>query len=330
MDDKAKFQNIQSKLERYLYEYKNSFPKNIWQLISVDFPLITLIITAIVIIELLGVGIISIMLIVLLSLPYFIVNFTKSGGLWQRLLNKRKNFKAHHAELINKIQQVETEDLQAYPDVKNYLENYHREVEKETVRKQAIRKKYIILMILGIICLIGFCVFTLNVDTRLRLRKPKTTAATPLKDTDTLANVYYNGEFYNYFKLTPNAPIASIKPMPSIFEDIINPNDSCNLDIYFVECEQPFLRAKMPHIANTLQTVDSCIFRLTITNQIGKTFYGMPCFDFVYRFHQPNPKIIDSYPIVSPAENHPYEIVRRVKYLQENAENLRYKIEKLD
>ena len=70
MDDKAKFQQIQSKLERYLYEYKNSYPKNIWQIISVDIPLIILIITAVVIVELLGIGIVSISIIVLLSLPY--------------------------------------------------------------------------------------------------------------------------------------------------------------------------------------------------------------------------------------------------------------------
>ena len=331
MDDKAKFQNIQSKLERYLYEYKNSYPKNIWHLISADFPLITLIITTVVIIELIGITLFSILLIITLSLPYLIVYLRKSGGLWQRLLSKRKSFKIHHQELINKIKQVETDELKTYPDVKNYLENYHSEVEKETIRKEFIKKRYTILMIFGIIVFIGFCVITFNADTKLNLIIKKTAAksATETLTADSIANVYYNGEYFKYLKLTPNTPVASIKPMPSILGSIITVEKPCNIDLYFVEGEQPFLRTIMPPFSSKVDVKDSCVFRITITDSIETPIYGIPFFDFFYSLKQNNRKIIESYPIATPLENHPYEIARRMQYLQQNSEKLKYMVEKI-
>lgn len=334
MDDKAKFHNTQSKLERYLYEYKNSYPKNIWHLISADFPLITLIITIVVIIELIGITLFSILLIITLALPYFYVYFRKSGRLWQRLLSKRKSFKAHHQELINKIKQVETDELKTYPDVKNYLENYNSEVEKETIRKDSIKKRYTILMIFSIIVFIGFCVITFNADTRLnRIKSMKTAAksATETLTADSITNVYYNGEYFNYLKLTPNTPVASIKPMPSILGSIITVEKPCNIDLYFVEGKQPFLRTIMPPFSSNASIKDSCVIRITITDSIGTPIYGIPFFDFVYSYHlkQNNRKIIESYPIVTPLENHPLEIARRMQYLQQNSGKLKYMVEEI-
>ena len=301
MDDKALFQNIQTKLEHYLYEYKNSYPKNIWQIISVDIPLITLIVSALVIIELLGIGFISITLIIALTLPYIYLRSSDSSGVWQKLIDKRKNHKAYNQEIIDKINGIATDELQNYPDVKNYLNNYHSELAAETARKESIKKKYYIIMVLGTMLLIAFAVFTLRADTKLWFLKDKAET-----NTEDLEVVLFN-------------PIADIKPLNGNAEKI---------KIYYKESFRPQLLIPTPAITRT-STEDSCMVRIIITNTSGQAANGLPYFDFTYYFRKENPKYITSYPIVFDIENHPYEIARRVKYLEENAKDLRYTIEKL-
>ena len=326
MDDKARFQEIQTKLERYLYDYKNSFPKNIWQIISVDFPLITLIVTALVIIELLGFGFISIALVFVLTIPYILVRTKKSGGVWKKLLNKRQTYKADNQAIIDKINMIETDKFTVYPDVKNYLNKYHRELADETDRKESIRRRYIVIMILGIISLVAFAVFTFRADTKLWFVKDKKTsnAATTIQPDDTsahhlLRNIYYDGRCYNHLKIDSLQPVAVVKPLKGSDE---------NLNIFFIESERPCLRIPTPAIAPT-GSEDSCIVRVIITDTTGRAANGLPYFDFPYHFKKENPKFVDSYPITFNIENHPYEIARRVKYLENNAGDLRYTIEKL-
>ena len=301
MDDKALFQEIQTKLEHYLYEYKNSYPKNIWQIISVDIPLITLIVSALVIIELIGVGIFSITLIIALTLPYIYLRSSDSSGIWQKLIDKRKNHKIYNQEIIDRINSIATDELQNYPDVKNYLDNYHSELAAETARKASIKKRYNLIMVLGTITFIVFAVFTLRTDTKLWFLKDK--SETLLKNAD----------------LGLSTPIAVIKPLNRNAE---------NLKIFYIESSRPYLHIASPTIAQTA-TEDSCIVRIIITDTTGRAANGLPYFDFQYYFKKENPKFIDSYPITFNVENHPYENARRVKYLKDNAEDLRYTIEKL-
>ena len=326
MDDKARFQEIQTKLERYLYDYKNSFPKNIWQIISVDFPLITLIVTALVVIELLGVGVISIAIVLVITIPFLFVITKEKGGVWKKLLTKRQTYRADHQAIIDKINKIETDNLTVYPDVKNYLDNYHSELSAETARKASIRKKYIAIMILGIIGLAAFAVFTLRADTKLWFLKDKeTTHAVQLVLSDTssshsLRNVYYDGRCYNHLNIDSLTPIAVVKPLKGNNE---------NLKIFFIESERSCLRISTPKIP--IETAkDSCIVRIIITYNNGQETNDIPYFDFKYDNGKVNPSFIDSYPIAYDIENHPYEIIRRVKYLQDNAANLRYVIEGIE
>lgn len=327
MDDKARFQEIQTKLERYLYDYKNSFPKNIWQIISVDFPLITLIVTALVIIELLGVGFISILIVLALTVPYIIVRTNDKGGVWKTLFNKRRTYKADHQAIIDKINKIETSQLTVYPDVTNYLNNYHSELSAETARKESIRKKYIVIMILGSIALAAFAVFTLRADTKLGLLKDKKTshavqtiAFENTSASDSLRNVYYDGRCYNHLDLNDSIPIAVIKPLKGNYG---------NLNIFFIESERSCFRISTPTISKE-PAKDSCLVCIIITYNNGQEVNNIPYFDFKYYFNKTNPPFINSSPITYPIEDHPYEIIRRVRYLQENADNLRYVIEGLD
>ena len=170
MDNKTLFQDIQTKLEDYLYDYKNSYPKNYWQVICVDIPLITLIVSALVIIELLGVGVVSLTLIIALTLPYIYLRSSDSSGKWQELIDKRKNHEVENKELIKiikKIYRIANEQLQNYPDVKNYLANYRHELEDEINRKVVIKNKYTITMMLDMLLMMVFIYFTIKTDTKL-------------------------------------------------------------------------------------------------------------------------------------------------------------------
>ena len=51
------------------------------------------------------------------------------------MIDKRKKHKVYNQEIIYKINSIDVGHLQDYPDVKNYLDNYHSELEAETVRK---------------------------------------------------------------------------------------------------------------------------------------------------------------------------------------------------
>lgn len=302
MDNKTLFQDIQTKLEDYLYDYKNSYPKNYWQVICVDIPLITLIVSALVIIELLGVGVVSLTLIIALTLPYIYLRSSDSSGKWQELIDKRKNHEVENKELIKiikKIYRIANEQLQNYPDVKNYLANYRHELEDEINRKVVIKNKYTITMMLGMLLMMVFIYFTIKTDTKLWFLNEKSNVI--IEEVD----------------INEPTHIADIKSLNG---------DAEKLKIFYIKASRPFLRIATPEITKT-SSEDSCFLRIIITDQTGQAANGLPYFDFSYHFNKGNPKFIDSQPITSEYENHPYEIVRRVRYLQDNADDLRYTIE---
>lgn len=324
MDDKAHFHDIQSKLENYLYEYKKSFPKNIWQFISVDFPLITLIVSALVTIELIGIGFFSSILILLLSIPYLLFRFSNSNEEWNNLRAKRKKHKEYNKCIINKINKIETQDLQNFPDIKIYLENYHRELDAEIARKKSIKIKAIIIMIGGMICFSGFCYFSFNSETKLwflrekkgKNEKNKIERITP--DNITNSPIDNHRECFDALNLSPKKPVATIKPLSN--------DKNMEIKLYFKEYFYSYYRAVVP----TAIIPKSSHYLITITDTQGKAVNGTPVFYFTVWPDRNTPYfLIESSQITLENEHHPYEIIRRVRYLQDNEDDLRYTIEEI-
>lgn len=312
MDDKARFQKIQSQLERYLYEYKNSFPKNIWQIIGVDLPFVIMIISVFVVVRLLGFGIGALVLVILMLLPYILMWSTQSNSIWTKIWKKRKTYRADNQAILDKIHAIDTSEFEQYPDVKRYLENYQSELAAETIRKESIAKSHKKIMIIGSIIIVAGALLTYTTETRIKLFHPTI--------------VDKNEKPQSQEK----EPIAVISPLNRETKQMIKEDDK-TLKIYFREFSgvSHYLRIKTPQMSTTA-TNRFERFRLFITDTTGHPIKNIPYFDFKYLQYGTNSPIIESYPITINIENHPYEIIRRVRYLQENADNLRYVIEGLD
>lgn len=312
MDDKARFQKIQSQLERYLYEYKNSFPKNIWQIIGVDIPFVIMVISVFVIVRLLGFGIGALVLVILMLLPYILMWSTQSNSIWTKIWKKRKTYRADNQAILDKIHAIDTSEFEQYPDVKRYLENYQSELAAETIRKESIAKSHKKIMIIGSIIIVAGALLTYTTETRIKLFHPTI--------------VDKNEKPQSQEK----EPLAVISPLNGATKQMRNEDDK-TLKIYFREFSglSHYLRIKTPQMSTTA-TNRFERFRLFITDTTGHPIKNIPYFDFKYLQYGTNSPIIESYPITINIENHPYEIIRRVRYLQENADNLRYVIEGLD
>lgn len=328
MDEKARFQKIQSQLERALYEYKNSFPKNIWQIIGVDLPFVILIVSLFVVVRLLGFGIWALVITILMLLPYILMWSTQSNSIWTKIWKKRKTYRADNQALIDKINSIDTSEFEQYPDVKRYLENFKSELAAETARKESIAKSHKKIMIIGSVIIVAVALLTFTTETRIRALHPAIDnyqgKKIPPQD---VQNVFYDGQFYNTLKLTPNKPVAVVAPLNSKTKKMTKTIDK-NLKIFFREFSgnYHYLRIKTPMISNYAWLYYE-MFRLYITDTLGHPIKNIPYFDFRYVQYGTNPPIIESYPITTALENHPYETIRRVKYLQDNAKNLRYVIE---
>ena len=331
MDEKARFQKIQSQLERYLYEYKNSFPKNIWQIIGVDLPFVILIVSLFVVVRLLGFGIWAIVLTIIMLLPYILMWTTQSNSIWTKIWRKRKTYRTDNQAIIDKINAIDTSEFKQYPDVKRYLKNFQSELSAETIRKKSIAKNHKKIMILGSVIIVAGALLTYTTETRIRHLHPAIDNKQVKKDQpqviQNVFSIYSGGQFYNTLKLTPNKPVAVIAPLNSKTEKMTKEVDK-NLKIFFREFSgiYHYLRIRTPMISYKAW-IHYEKYRLYITDTSGHPIKNIPYFDFRYLKYGTNPPIIESYPIASIYENHPYEIIRRVKYLQDNAANLRYVIE---
>ena len=134
----------------------------------------------------------------------------------------------------------------------------------------------------------------------------------------------FGGVGGNLRHLVLNAVVA---PLNSATKQITEDSYK-NLKIFFREyrgCEH-YLRIKTPKISTYISDRYD-FFRLYITDTLGNPVKNIPYFEFRYRQKGGNPPIIESYPIANEFEDHPYEIIRRVKYLQDNAANLRYTVD---
>ena len=329
MDEKARFQKIQSQLERYLYEYKNSFPKNIWQMIGVDLPFVILTVSLFVVIRLLGFSIWGIVLMAVMVLPYILMWSTHSNSIWTKIWKKRKTYRADNQAIIDKINEIDTSEFEQYPDVKRYLENFQSELADETLRKESIAKSHKKIMIIGSLIILAGALLTFTTETRIRLFNP-TISSDKKSSSQAIQNefsIYSDGQYYNTLKLTPDEPVAVVAPLNSATKQITEDSYK-NLKIFFREyrgCEH-YLRIKTPKIS-TYVSDRYDFFRLYITDTLGNPVKNIPYFEFKYVRHGTNPPIIESYPIANEFEDHPYEIIRRVKYLQDNAANLRYTVD---
>ena len=123
MDDKSKFQKIQAKLERYLYEYKNCYPKNVWQILGIDIPLVTLLVSSFVVIKLMGICLVSIILLILIILPTVLIWSSDSNSIWTKLIKKRRTYRVDSQNIIDQINAIDTKEFDKYPDVKKYMDD---------------------------------------------------------------------------------------------------------------------------------------------------------------------------------------------------------------
>lgn len=332
MDDKARFQKIQTQLERLLYEYKNSFPKNIWQVIGVDIPIVTLAVSIFVIIRLMGISIWSLIIIVLMVLPFILMWSTQSNSIWTKIWKKRKTYLNDNKAILGKISKIETSEFEQYPDVKRYLENYQSELSAETARKEGIQKRYKTILFIGGILLLAGAVLTFTKETKLKSFQDKHSENTSQQDTyQEIRNIFIHQDgFIKYLNLADTVPVATIAPLSfesckvisTTEEDTINRS----ISIYFREGDKPVFTMRMPKMYNTDYEKDY-IYRLIITDTTGRPVNDLPFFDFSDNTKKYKP--IPSYSITFNNESHPYEVVKRVKYLQENAAYLRYTIELL-
>lgn len=169
MDKKTRFLEIQSLLEQYLNEYKNCFPTTIWQKVSPDIPYLILIVSSVVVIRLLGVGITGLVVMILFNLPY--IWMSKSD--WPKNWKKRKDYRNNRKAILDKINAIDTSEFEQYPDVKQYLENYHSELAAEIHRKESIVKSHIIIRIIVAALIVAGALLIYNTETRIKLFNPE-------------------------------------------------------------------------------------------------------------------------------------------------------------
>ena len=328
MDDKSKFQKIQAKLERYLYEYKNCYPKNVWQILGIDIPLVTLLVSSFVVIKLMGICLVSIILLILIILPTVLIWSSDSNSIWTKLIKQRKTYKTDSQSIINKINAIDTKEFDKYPDVKKYLENYRNELSAETLRKQNIEKRYKKIMIIGLGVIIAGMAFTFTIQTKLSYFQ-NSKEIFLINRKEEIRNEFMSEEGYaKYLNLKDTVPVATIAPLNKNISDYQIQTteideDKKDISIYFREDFMPVFTMRMPVLVNPTSS-GNYIYRLMITDKTGRPINGMPYFD--YSDNIVPTSIISSYSIAFKIENNPYEIVRRVKYLQDNAANLRYTV----
>ena len=172
MDEKARFQKIQSLLERYMYQYKNCFPNTIWQMVGEDIPAVMLIVSAFLVIRLLGVGFWGIALMILCTLPFIVNTIWETKDIWSKIRKKRKTYRDDLQAILDKINAIDTSEFEHYPDIKRYLEKYHSELSYEILRKKSIIKKHKKIRIIGLILIVAGALLTYTTETRIKLFNP--------------------------------------------------------------------------------------------------------------------------------------------------------------
>lgn len=316
MDDKAKFQDTLSQLERHLFDYKNCFPKNVWQILSTDLPIITLVVASYITIKLVGFGVMSCLILIPLFLAMTIVLVNKESlSAWKDFITKRGNYKKDLKKIKEKIQNINIKEFEQYPDVNNYLHTFNQELKAETARKKAIKRKYFTI-ILGIYStLIIAILLTFKMDLRVM-------------DDDKLgAKNVFNKKVFESLHISKTEPIATIKPLNDETEKIISEfvpgSKSKNLSLFL---NKDRLISYMPTINGNRCTQ----FRIIITDYRGHPADCIPIFDFSTLDRDRDDGLIKSDLIATDFESYEYETFRRVKYLQDNAANLRYAIERIE
>jgi len=316
MDDKARFQDTLTQLERHLFDYKNCFPKNVWQIVSTDLPIITLVVASYITIKLVGLGLMSILILGPLFLAMIIVLVNKESlSAWKDFITKRANYKKELKNIKEKIQNINIKEFEQYPDVNNYLHTFNQELKAETERKKAIKRKYYTIIMSIYSILIIAILLTFKMDLRV------------MSDDKLEAKNKIDKDVFESLHITKTDPIATIKPLNDesviIINEIVPGSKSKNLCLFL---NNDRLISYMPTIKGSKCTK----FRIIITDFRGHPANGMPIFDFDTQNRDRDNGLIQSANIATELESYKYETFRRVRYLQENADNLRYVIEGLD
>ena len=292
MDNKAEFHNIQNELEKLLVKYKNAFPKNIRQFFRADLLIIPIIVTIIAIIACFNYSYLPLFILV----PTLIITiyYVKFNDIGKKITSERNNFKENLESIEQEINNIDTSEVEDYPDVKNYLDNYFNELKAVNNYKNILANKYrkirkIAIVIIGIIG--GICIFSI-VGKEINTQKDQISE-----------------------KLKPQLMIASIPPA-----DTIKQHQPIN--IYLIDKEPAILAFKTSDLNNLSKYK---IYRISIVDHNGKPAFDIPYMDFINN----NKPIAYSYPIANDADNNIYEINKRIKYLRDNANHLNYTVEEL-
>ena len=292
MDNKAEFHNIQTELEELLVKYKNAFPKNLRQFLRSDLLIIPIIVTIIAIIACFNYSYLP--LFILIPTLIITIYYVKFNDIGKRLTSERNNYKENLESIKQEINDIDISEVEDYPDVKNYLENYFSELEAVTNYKNKLANKYrdirkIAIIIIGIIG--AGCIFSI------------------------VGKEINNQKLQSNEKLQPQLMIATIQPADTIWQH--HP-----IDIYLMDKEPAILAFKTSDLNNLSKYR---IYRIAIVDRNGKPVSDIPYIDFINH----NKPIAYSYPIANDVDNNIYEISKRINYLRTNANNLKYTVEEL-
>lgn len=141
--------------------------------------------------------------------------------------------------------------------------------------------------------------------------------------------LYTTGEYYDELSQNPKLPIATLQPLSNETADLINDEGTRSflgyktIYIYLRESEEPSLEiTKLPMYNRKNQ---GSMFRLTITDTLGKAITGLPYFDFEAHYDKMI-EMIDAKIEVTNKKDKKKEIIHRLRNLQANYNNMRYSI----
>lgn len=286
---KSLFQEISTQLEALLVKYKNQYPKNIGQIFRRDMAINTFVLCIYIGLGCYLSGNKTAILFAMFAVPGFIIFATALFAVDNR--NKKDN--RHY---VTEIEQLRSQlvPLTIYPDVKNYNSSFRQRVENVTKYKAQIKRTYnwSFFVCLGIVALIFIKLGSVGLF-------------------KAMYDEYSENSDYEAEVLTERT-VCELSPL--VKDDAYVQK---NLTIEVGNDEQYMETYGL----SSLVPADSSLYALFITDTIGNPVPRAPVFLF---------NTLDgSYKEARTRTNGPFEQIRVRKYLKDNEQNLRYKVERL-
>lgn len=286
---KSLFQEISTQLEALLVKYKNQYPKNIGQIFRHDLAVNVFVLCFFIGLCCYVSGNGTAIIFAMLAVPGFVIFASALFAVDNR--NKKDN-----RLYVTEIEQLRSQlmPLTIYPDVKNYHSSFRKRVEDVTKYKAQIKRtcNRVFFVCLGIVVLIFI---KLGAGGLFR----------------SMYDEYSENEKYEAEVMTERT-VCELSPL--VKEDAIVQK---HLTIEVGNDEQYMGTYGL----SSLVPADSSLYALFITDTIGNPVPRAPVFLF---------NTLDgSYKEARTRTNSPFEQIRIRKYLKDNEQNLRYKVERL-